>query len=750
MNHSSPQSALIAVPEDNADPLAWSQRAQRVASNLNDYLRVMYRFKWGVIGLALIGILIGAFKAYSETPIYQASATMLIERQAARFVPIEESYRGASSFYDFGEYYQTQYEILKSRSIAERTVELLGLEKFRTPSPVKSGFSLSKLNPLKRETTTQKIPDAELRDAAIGRVQGNLQLQPIRNSQLVRLVFRDTNPVFAAEMANTHAKSYIEDAMESRVEMSQTAATWLNERMSGLRAKLDDSERKMQEFRDREKVVDLGGGGSVASQELSIMTERLSQARRERIDKETLYRQVQSVRASGGRLDSIPSVLAYPLVSELKDQELNAERDVSDLSQRYGPLHPKLQEAKTRLSTAKTALDRRLAEIADGIGREYQVSRLAEGELSGAVGSTKGELRETNRKQYEINRMQREVDNDRQLFEMFQQRYKETNASGGVQTANARIVEAARPSFAPVLPNKRRMIMIGLFVGLALGIGLAFLLDHLDNTLKGPEDVEHYLQLAVLGSLPKLKPEEMKAEPIRQVELDPKSSYAEAVRTIRTGILLSAIDKPHQRVLVTSSVPGEGKTTLSMNLAQSLGQMRKTLVIDCDMRRPTLHHALQDSKQSPGLSELLTGQAKFQDCIRHASVANLFIMPAGVVPPNPLEILSSKRFEELLDEVGKHFEHIILDCAPACAVSDALVLSRLAHAVVYVVKSDSTPWQIAQSGVRRLQRVNAPLVGAVVNQITARQGTYGKYYYYADGYYSDYGYGHDKKGSKAK
>jgi capsular exopolysaccharide synthesis family protein len=236
--------------------------------------------------------------------------------------------------------------------------------------------------------------------------------------------------------------------------------------------------------------------------------------------------------------------------------------------------------------------------------------------------------------------------------------------------------------------------------------------------------------------------------PLRQFDEHPKSAFSEAVRTVRTGVLLSAIDEPHKRLLVTSSVPGEGKTTLSVNLAQALGQMRRVLLIDADMRRPAVHRGLPDLAEGKGLSHLVAGTAEASECVRQLGSGNVWVLPAGPVPPNPQELLSSHRFQQTLDQLAHAFDHIVIDCAPACAVSDALVLSRLVHAVIYVVRSDATPWQIADQGLRRLKRVNAPLIGVVVNHVVpskARYGRgYGKYYYGGDGYYQDYGYGKGK------
>ncbi len=720
----------------------------RELPNLQDYLRILFRFKWGIVVLMAACGLIALLRAQSETPIYEASALMLIERQAARFVSIEEVYR-ANQGYDFGEYYQTQYEILRSRPLAERVVDELGLRAFAPRAVADTGFSWRKLIPgASKAPTVVAEPVAPTRASAVGMVQGSVSITPVRNSQLVRIQFRNADPEFAATLANAHAQAYIEETLEGRVQMSQTASSWLNERTTGLREKLEQSERALQEFRDRERIIDVGGVDGLAASELNLASERLAEARRERADKEAAYRQVEEARRRGA-LDQLPALLASPLMADLKQNAATSERNLSEMAGRYGPKHPRRVEAEAAVQAARSALQQQLELVASGIERDFEAARLRENQLSGEMGSAKGEVRALNRKQYELQALQRDVDSNRQLYEVFQNRYKETAASGGVQSANARLIEAAMPNMAPVYPNKNRSAMLGLLIGLALGVALALVLDHLDNTLKGADDVERRLGLPVLGLVPRLAETTDLAEaPIGYFAAHPQSSFAEAVRTIRTGVLLSAVDEDHKRLLITSSVPGEGKTTLSMNLAFSLGQMKKVLLIDADMRRPALHRGLPDQRQSPGLSEYITGEAKVSDCLRQLDNSNVFVMPAGVAPPNPLEILSSRKFAEALENLGRAFDHILIDCAPACAVSDALVLSKLVHGVIYVVRSDATQWQVARTGVKRLMRIDAPIIGAVVNQVVPRKGGYGygsKYYYHGDGYYSDYGYAKRKK-----
>ncbi|MGE3298359.1 MAG: GumC family protein, partial [Porticoccaceae bacterium] len=698
--------------------------------NVQDYLRVLLRFKWGILVLTLAVGMISLLRAASETPIYQATATLLIERNAARFVAIQDVYQ-TSQMWDFGEYYQTQYEILRSRPVAERLVDSIGLDAFDVLPAKAEGFSLSRLWPwAAKPAPTAKPSDPERRNAAIATVLGGLGVVPVRNSQLVRLQMKHPDPKFAADLANAHARAYIEAMMEGRLEMSQTASNWLGERTTALRAKLEQSEKALQEFRDRERLIDLKGVDRLASNDLTLASGQLSEVRRERAAKEARFREVERARAAG-TLASLPDLLADPLVSEFKQGLVAAERSAREFASRYGPKHPKRIEAEAALATTRAALDQQLQIAATAVERDYQAARLRESEVAAELGQAKGEVRDINRKQYELGALQRDVDANRQLYELFQARFKETSAASGVQTANARLVESALPNPAPVYPNQQRSLMIGLLLGLALGIALALVLDHMDNTLKGADDVEQRLGVPVLGLVPRLPSSETASDaPIGYFGSHPHSSFAESVRTIRTAVLLSSVDQAHKRLLITSSVPGEGKTTLSMNLAFSLGQMKKVLLIDADMRRPALHKGLPGQNQSPGLSEFVTGEAKISDCLRKIVGANVYVMPSGLSPPNPLEILSSRKFTDVLDSLGNTFDHVIIDCAPACAVSDALVLSKLVHGVVYVIRSDATQWQVAQNGLKRLARINAPLIGAVVNQVVPRKSGagYGKYY----------------------
>ena len=277
------------------------------------------------------------------------------------------------------------------------------------------------------------------------------------------------------------------------------------------------------------------------------------------------------------------------------------------------------------------------------------------------------------------------------------------------------------------------------------GIGIAFLLERLDNTLKTSDDVEDKLQLPVLGLVPALKTKGKGGSSPQRIFLDEsQSQFAETIRTLRTSVMLSGLDSPHKLVLVTSSIIGEGKTTVAMNLAFALGHLEKVLLIDADMRRPSMGEHCGFGRDAPGLSNLIAGTATPSECIHKLPDSHVHVLPAGIVPPNPLELLSSHRLAAALEKLGQAYDRIVVDSAPTQAVSDPLVLSRYSNAVIYVVQADSTPYQVAQVGLKRLRQVDAPVIGVVLNRVEVQKsGKYGKYGYYGD-YYAHYGYRYRK------
>lgn len=714
----------------------------------------IWRRKWSIITLTVIVMMLATLVVYSMTPIYRASVTLLIEKKSAQVVSIEEVYGldGAGN-----EYLQTQFELLKSRALAERTVRTLDLinhpefDVRQQPEPLFdvramfNDFDINRFVPatLPIDLTSNELPLTEttIFEFAVAKLMGRISVNPVRNTQLVEVAVEAADKLIATDIANTLASGYIESQLEARLSMTQTATSWMNERITSLKDKLQESERRLQEFRERENLIDLQGVTTVTAGELSETGTRLIDARRNRAEAESQYRQIESLKSSSWRrLATAPAILSDPLVQQFKADEARARGRLEELQRRYGPKHPKMQRAQTELNAAEVTLRSQVEQVTAAIEREYQLARANENSLQSSFEDNKTEIQNITRKEFKLRELQREVDTNRQLYDTFFTRLTETSATSDLDSANARVVDRAVVPTAPVKPKKSQVIALaGLLAGM-VGVGLVLLLNTLNNTFKGTEEVEHKLNLPVLGILPLLKG--IKREQIFQLFGNNKNkAFAESIRTIRTSVVLSGLDNPHKVLVVTSSVPGEGKSTVSVNMAYALGQMERVLLIDADMRRPTIAKSFGYPVGSPGLANLVAGTAQLDDCIH--SEGDIDVLSAGVVPPNPLELLSSNRFAEVISELESRYDRIVIDCAPTQAVSDSLVLSQHANAVIYVIKSDATAVPLAQKGVGQLLQNNAPVTGVVLNQVDIKKAQ--KYGYSYGGYYDYYGYSSGKQ-----
>lgn len=642
---------------------------QEMEIDLRQYWRVVTRYKWGILGLAFAITVLATLIVFTIRPVYSASTTLLIEQNRAKVVTIQEVYD-----LDSGnkEYLQTQFEVIKSRDLAARVVRQLKLDEnpeFSSDNTddEKSGFAIDWRSWLPQgHAENPLLPEEQKFGRVVDAFIKSLSVEPVRNTQLVKISFESHDARLAATVSNAMAQAYIDSQMEARIAMTEQAASWLTQRLGSLKTTLEQSEQRLQDYREKNDLVETGEIGNS-----SILALNAKQ------------------------------------MQDITERVIAAQFNLSTISQRYGPKHPAYQQAQLDLAEAQQAM---------------QVARSTAMAVS--------------RKQFGFQELMREVETNRNLYDTFFTRIKEANETRQLETANARVVDPAVTPDRPVKPLKGLTMALAFVLSLMLGVMLAFLLDYLDSTFKGADDVEARLGVPMLGLLPIARRKlEQGAKPLF-LDSD-QQGFAEAVRTVRTGVVLSGLDASHQIVVVTSSVPGEGKTTTSVNLALAMGQMERVLLIDADMRRPTIAKTLGIPGSSPGLSNLVAGTAEAEQCIHHHEEGNIDILTAGLIPPNPLELLSSRRFRDVLASLAEKYDRIVIDSAPTLAVSDALVLATQANAVIYVVKSDSTAFHSARNGIQKLQRVKAPLTGVVLNQVNlSKASKYGSYY----GYYDYYGY----------
>jgi succinoglycan biosynthesis transport protein ExoP len=722
--------------------------------DLGHYWSVVRRQFKKIIALSSVTTLISILVVLSLTPKYSATSTLLIEASESKVLSIEEVY-GLSG--NGSEYFLTQFEILKSRDMASRVVEKLNLVNSAEFNPFhasnKKSFSIKASILAMINGEPEPPTEKQILASTVDNFWSVVSIEPVRKTQLVKISVESANASFAPIAANAIADAYIESQLEAKVGLTKQAADWLGARLGGLKEKLNISEHKLQEFREKNNLIDVKGVTTLVTKELDQVAGRLVSVRIELLDFKTSYNQLQSLKdMSYNSLSSLPFIFNNPLVIRLKESESTAGLKVSELSDRYGAKHPKMMAARSDLKAVRESLLTQMELIADGIENDYSAAKSKERSLVEALDETKARMLSINRTEFELSDYVRNVRANRALYETFFTRINETAETSTLRTANARIVDAAIVPKEAFKPKKKLIVMLVLVVSLMFGVALAFLLDALDSTIKHADDVDYKLNTSMLGLLPLLPASKDKASKDKASKDKATLEYShvtafmhgdhagfkESVRTLRTSITLASLEKPVQTLLFTSSVPSEGKTTSSVNLACAYGQMEKVLLIDADMRRPTVAKQLRLPQGSRGLSNAVAYPEMLDDSIHSIENLGIDVMPAGAIPPNPLELLSSKNFSDILETLKTRYTKIIIDSAPMQAVSDALYLSTLTDGIVYVVKADATRDKFVKAGLSRLDDANARILGVVLNQVDVEKearygGTYG-------GYYDNYNY----------
>ncbi len=713
--------------------------------HLVDYLRVVYKRRWVAIPAFLIVLVVGVINTYRETPIYQARAQILIEKDTPKVAGFNDLFASQDGWYN-DDFYQTQYRILQSRSLARRAVSSMNLAQhpaYKRQASAGSSFSVmgaviggavaakqaifGKPEPKVRETRAAGESAAEA--ALVDTFLGALTVLPVRNSRLVDLRFVSTEPTLAADMANALAKAYIQQNLEYKFNTSKDASAWLEEQLAEQRKKVEESESALQRYRETNDAVAVEDRQNIVVQRLAEMNAVVTKAKTARIEKEALYNQLRSMESSGA-LDSFPAVLANEYVQSIKAELGTLQRQQAQLAERFGDRHPEMIKTRTAVQSTEAKLRLEIQKVVDSVRSEFESARAQEMSLSGALNQQKGEALSLNRKGIEYSVLSREAESNRQIYESLLQRTKETGISGDFKASNIRVVDQAEVPKGPFLPRKQRDISLAALTGLMLALGLVFFFEYLDNRIKTPQELRATLTVPFLGMVPSVSGDH---QALLTEAVPPQ--FAEAIRSVRTNVLFSSAEEGAHVVVITSAGPGEGKSVVSSNLAVSLAQAgQRVLLVDADMRRPRVHEIF-DMPQEPGLSNLLVGDCKPSEAVRKWPTVNgMCVLPAGMIPPNPAELLGSKRFEEYLQTLGGHFDWVIVDSPPVLAVADAAVVANGASGVIFVVGADQTSRAAAREAVHQLQSAHARVIGAVLNRVDLERNPYYYSHYYRKEY----------------
>jgi polysaccharide biosynthesis transport protein len=726
--------------------------------HLRDYWRIVQKRSWLIATVFVIVVVTTTVISLRTRPVYKATAQILIERENPQVVKVEQVMSVESAWMD---YYPTQYKVLESRSLAKEVVRSLQLDKHpEFNAGPQRGFALFDVKSAlasvvravvpRNEPKSKESPNSDEVDDPlspfISAYLGRLSIEPIRNSRLVNVSLEANDPVLASRMANAHAQAYINKDLEMRLAASQDAVGWLSGRLEELKKALQVSEEALQKFQEKEDIVALesilsgGGGGkgetNIIAQKLAELNTGLTQARTGRIGLETLYRQLEDLSRKGGSVESIPQVIQSGLIQGLKANYTELTRQVSELREKYGEKHPRMIALHEEIRNIQGRISSEVGKIAKSVEIEYKVALAKEESLSQAMDTAKQEINELNKKAIQYGVLKREVESNRQIYDMVLKRTKETSLTSGLKATNIFIVDKAATPRAPVRPQTTRNVMLAVVIGLMLGLGLAFFFEYLDNTIHGPDEVKRYLGVPFLGpvGLAQMKGEGSGAHELLVMK-DPRSNFAESLRNVRTNVVFSFTEPSQNGLVITSPCPLEGKTLISSNLAIIMAQMgRRVLLVDADMRKPRIHKVFGVSS-APGLSNLVLGKCSLAQAVRETPVKLLKVLPAGTIPPNPSELIGSKRMLELVGKLKEQFEFLIFDSPPILSVTDSAMLGGMLDGTVLVVKASQTARDHARRAVEHLSDVKARVLGVVLNQVDFEKERYNYSYYYRYYYY---------------
>ena len=672
-----------AVGQERRDPYgavglgsASLEEGNDLSVTLRQYFYMGLKHKWLILSVALAFFVLGGVRTLLQTPLYSATVRIQIEREPAKI--IEGGVNTPTEAYENTDFLKTQYELLKSRSMAERVVSMLHLnddENFFKPRNVSAlGLLMGAFSNSKNELP----PPTAREEWATGIVLGNVTVMPVPGSRLVDVSYIDPSPARAQQIANGYADAYVASNLDKRFEANSYAKTFLEDQIKQLKIRLEESEKALLEFAEKEKMVEVNDKASIADNNLAAANAAVGLLISERIKNEQTWRQVENATAI-----NLPQFLSNSVIETLRGKRKELETEYQEKLENFKPGYP----AMVQISNKMREIDRQLAAevktIKNSLKAAYESSLAQENEMKARIETLREEVLDLQKKGIQYNILKREVETNRGLYNSLLQRYKEVDIAGGVGTNNIFIVDRAVLPDSPSQPNVFRSLILSLVLGFGAGVGLAFLLEMFDDRVRAPEEIEQLTGLSTLGIIPRV--EWAEGMTLNEILRDPHSALAEAYRSLGTSLQFSTGSGLPRSITVTSSGPSEGKSTTAIATARHFAQMGlKVLLVDADLRRPSLHNKLELGNTT-GLSNYLTGSSLPPEVIQKTNQPNLMFMASGPLPPNAADLLSGTKIFSLVSLGAEVFDLIVFDSPPLLGLADAAFLAGATAATIFVV-----------------------------------------------------------------
>ena len=737
--------------QDNSQLTAEVQQTDNTELSLSSFLNVLEVRRKLIISVTFLISLLALLTIYQLVPRYTATNQLLIGINSAKVVDIEEvlsgGMKGDSAV--IGE-----MEVIKSRELAHKIITHLHLDQYEefNPKPKPPGF-LDQFNPknwipetwkeslgtkaLDTRTETEK-QESQLNNLT-NKFLSKVTVSQVKRSQVINIAVETQDPKLAAIIANEVADQYIVGQLQAKFDATKKATDWLNDQLGDLKQKLENSERAVENYRKNHNLVEVSKGTGVTQQQLSEINSQLISARAQRAEAEAKYQQVESITRNGQDIDSVAEVLNSGLISSLRGQEAEVQRKYSEMLVEYGARHPKMIQMQAELADIKAKIDTEVKKIAAGLRHSLDVARARENSLASSLQQMESKTAGNSQAEVELRALEREATANKVLFETFLGRFKETASTQGIEQADARVISFAEVPLSASFPKKNLMITVSILGALFFAIFLAFVLEILNPGIRSPEQVSQLFNLTTLGIVPKTVNINI---PVLQYLLEkPQSALAEALNTLRISLSLLNPDSDVKSVLISSALPSEGKSTLASLLSRhSAAAGKKVVLVDADLRRPTIAKMFDLDKKTLGLTDLLMNHTlTLTDVLVKDSATGLSLLTRGHAAfLNPSDLFASQRMKALLEQLKQEFDLVIVDSAPIMAVPDSRILAGLVDKILFVVNWDTTPKKVVATALHIFAKDgHNNLAGIVLQKVNLEQ--YGRYGYGDSGYYYSYG-----------